>query len=138
MKKFLGILLRILIFLTIVFVAYTFFSNSSNPFSKKNSSEEVKIEVYFKSEDSVLLNGRLTRESNVVSLTGSIKSRNNAKIKSLELVFRQFDKSDVQVGQETLLINREIQKNEKISFKKEGFTLDPKTDYLIIIPDVRQ
>lgn len=134
MKNIYNIILRILIFVTIVIVAYAFFNNPSTLFNKLNSSSDLKIEIYYKTVDSLLMNGNLNKKDNIVSMSGNIKSYNPAKLNSIELTFQQFDKSDIQVGQETLLINKEISKNEIISFKKEGFTLDNKTNYIIIIP----
>ena len=135
MSRFYNIILRILIFSTIVVIAFAFFNKSGQTIKNNNEAFGFKIETYFKYQDSLLVNGKFSSNNNIVSLSGNIKSLSPVKIGAVELIFQQFDDADKLIGQETLLINKEIEKNKIISFKKEGFTLDKKTKYILIIPN---
>lgn len=135
MSKVYNIILRILIFITIVVIAFAFFNNTGHTIKNNIDENNFKIEAYFKYHDSLLINGKFSYNNNNVSLLGNIKSLNPLKIKAVELVFQQFDNADKKVGEESLLINKELDRNGKISFIKEGFTLDKKTNYIVVVPN---
>lgn len=128
--KFFNIILRVLIFATILLVAYLFFKpDTLSPerarIKTSNLELDSRYDIYFvnPSKDSIYITGNLFKRDNRILVEGKIKSLSRTKLKYIDIEFKYFDENNILIGKESLTIQKVILPKSLNQFVKEGLTI---------------